>query len=160
MDAIHKATKTIDHNRYAALGLLLAAGISAWLLGCSSRTLSLKPDLAEQGRKVTRLELKREAAEISAGFDARRAAYLSEIQAFQARLEAARADLDRQDKLKRRIAQALPRLVAEVGAPPGLGSLLASALGVTGLAAGGGLLLDNRRKDKVIRRNKENASNA
>ena len=171
-DSWHDLTKWIDYNRYAFVGLLLGAVFAVWLVGCSSRTISL----IEPGKQVTRQEFQIEQvqmqtklAEQRADLDAKRqtidkqyeqevVAYNAEAAKFNARSEeaAARAEagvahLDAQDALKKQLVSLVVTEAANQAAG-GLNTagLVSLALGGLGLLGAGGLALDNRRKDKKI----------
>jgi len=142
-DIVHEAAKCVDHNRYTAIAIAIVLALTWWVAGCSSKTLSLKPDKAAQGVKVTRHELQAELTTLYAELE-------SQATSLEARAGAAVADLDRQDTLRRNIAEAIPAVAVAVGAPPSIISMLPLLLGAGGVAVAGGLKLDNRKKDKVI----------
>ena len=62
MDILHRLSKWIDYNRYAAMMVVLTLGMSVWLVGCPATTMSvLRPD-----KKITAQQLDREAITIQA----------------------------------------------------------------------------------------------
>ena len=142
-DIVHDAAKIVDHNRYTVLAIAVVLALTWWVAGCSSKTLSLVPDKAARGVKVTRPELQAELTTLYAELE-------SQVASIEARAGAAVADLDKQDTLKRNVAEAIPALAVAVGAPPSIISMLPLLLGAGGFAAAGGLKLDNMKKDKVI----------
>jgi predicted small lipoprotein YifL len=153
-DTMHNVLKTIDHNRWTAVGILLAALLAAALAGCQIRT----PSLLTPGQKVTPVELTRETALADAGFATRRAeleaaaaALNADIAAFNAQAETAQADLQRQIDLRTRIVETVGSLglaAAEGTFSPAAG--IGAMVQLLTLGAAGGLLADNRRKDRVI----------
>jgi len=162
MDLIHKATKLIDHNRGAVAGGLIliaslaTAGCQAWdgkvVSSSSGELVNADQRQAEYILEARSLERRDSAAE------SKIAEAMRELEAVEA--DAAMVDAD-YDFDREAIA-------AEVAArTEGIGQLAEAAvaqvpaaswilpwltIGTTALA--GGVAVDNRRKDKVIKRQK------
>jgi len=137
MDGLHKALKWIDHNRYLSTALVVALLIAVAFAGCQPTTQSV----LNPGEKVTAVELQREAAVIKADYKAKLKS-----------LEVAKADLEQQYELRQQIVGvvgALGQTAAGGGLTPTAG--IAGAVQLLTLAAAGGALVDNRRKDKIIK---------
>lgn len=113
----------LNHERYQAIALLAVCVLSGWFFGCHSRVKSL---LRPQ-EKVTRAEL------------------AAEIDHFLTMAELRKADLDRQDNLKRQILE-FTMVATQTGAlnVSGLLPLAFSILGV-------GAIVDNTRKRKELK---------
>ncbi len=138
MDGLHSLLKAIDHNRWLVVGLVLAAALSGWLIGCAPTTASV----LDPGREVTAVGLEREAVQVQA-----------EVEAKLQQLDLARADLQRQAELRAKfmeIAGSLGTAMAAGQVTPAAG--VAAVIQILTLAAAGGAIADNRRKDKVIGR--------
>jgi len=138
MDGLHKVLKWADHNRGLAIALALAVLLAAWFAGCQPRTESV----LNPGEKVTADVLQREAIVVKADYEAK-------LKAF----EVAKADLERQYALRQQIVGvvgALGQTAAGGGLTPAAG--VAGAIQLLTLAAAGGAVYDNRRKDKVIKK--------
>jgi len=159
-DGVHSALKFIDHNRYAVIGILLAAMVAAALTGCQVTTAStLTP-----GKKVTAEELSREVAVAEAGFAKRRAdleagaAMLNaDIEAHNTAVETAEAELQRKAEFRATIIETVGSLgvaAAEGTVSPAAG--VGAVVQLLTLGAAGGLLADNRRKDRMISLGKPN----
>jgi len=151
-DIVHDVANAVDHNRYTVIALALVVAVAVWVGGCTSKTLSVLPDKAVKGIKVTRDELRAETVAVQANFEA-------QVKTFEARVEAAAADLDKQDAFKAAVVAAVPDLASMVGVPPGVTDMVSGVLGLGGLGTALGLFLDNRRKDKKIKTGKETETN-
>jgi len=150
MDIVHEATKAVDHNRYTVIALAIVVAVAVWVGGCTSKTLSVVPDKAAKGIKVSRDELRAETVAVQANFEA-------QVKTFEARVESAVADLDKQDAFKAAVVNALPDLAALVGVPPAATDTVSGLLGLTGVGTALGLFFDNRRKDRKIAKKKDDA---
>jgi TolA-binding protein len=162
MDCLHALLKWIDHNRWTLLSLLLIGILIFAGWGCRPRTASLSGD-----GTVTASQLQAQALEAQQDLVKRRIELESQMQVFnqdveslEQRLAHAREDLQRQIELRKDILALLGNAATDAldGSFSARGfvvpaiSLLAAAFGV-------GKTLDNRRKDRVIRRLKvENAA--
>lgn len=127
-------TKWIRHNQSMTIGVILALIFSGWFFGCQSRTQSiLQPDL-----KITEDELNIEYTSELARLEA-------EMQTLRATTEIRLQDLHRQDIFKQALFENAV-LIAEGGNPNPLGilSLLGTIFGISAV-------IDNRRKDGIIR---------
>lgn len=124
----------IRHNQAMMIGVILALIFSLWFFGCQSRTQSLiNPEM-----KVTEDELNIEYTSALAKLEA-------EMDHLKATTEVRLQDLHRQDVFKQALFQNAI-LIAEGGNPNPLGllSLLGTIFGISAV-------IDNRRKDGVIR---------
>ena len=136
MDGLHSLLRAIDHNRWLVVALLIAVALSGWLIGCVPKTASV----LDPGREVTAVELDREAVVIQARAEA-------ELR----QLELARADIQRQAELRAKIIEVAGSLgTAAVAGQISPAAGIAAVIQVLTLAAAGGAIADNRRKDKVI----------
>jgi len=145
VDILHKLLKMIDHNRYAVMGLLLAAVLSIGIVGCQVRTASL----IDPTRKVDAAELNREIITVKASLAARSGALNTEVTALAEASQVAKDDLAAQQERRVFIIESIAGLgqVAAEGAispASAIGSITQIALALAGV----GLLADNRRKDK------------
>lgn len=124
----------IRHNQSFFVSLILAVIFSVWFLGCQSRTQSL----VDPTLKVTEAELNIEYTSELAKLE-------SAMNTLKATTEVRLQDLQRQDLFKQALYNnAL--LIAEGGNPNPLGllSLLGTIFGI-------GAVIDNRRKDGLIK---------
>ena len=120
-----KAGKAIRHNQGLTIALLLAGGLALYVVGCESTTQSIKyPEL-----KVTRAEFQLEVE--------------SEVKRLRVLADKGNMDLDRQDRFKAALVQ-LGMSVAKGEAvnPVGMTTAILVSLG---------LLVDNRKKDGLIK---------
>ena len=148
-DWLHKLLAVIDHNRYLALsilGIALCAGLLFTTQGCQSTTL---PVMGTE--PVTRAEFDIQAIETRATLEAKRQATISEIEAFNQRIEVGYADLDAKDQIRRDIIDTASIIVTQAGQgafnPLSLIPLgILTAGSILGIGAG----LDNRKKDAEI----------
>ena len=125
--------KWISHNQGMFIAVIISVALMIWIYGCQSRvrspisdTMVTRPELAlEVDTQVKRIEL--------------------ELDNLIAQAELQFAELDRQDEIKRKLFQ-FAALSAQTGTvnPAGIVTLVGTILG-------GGLLIDNRIKDKVIK---------
>lgn len=124
----------IRHNQSMTIGFFLALIMSIWFFGCESRTGSL----IDPGIKVTEDELNIEYTSELARLE-------SEMQTLRSQTEVRLQDLQRQDAFKQALFQNAV-LIAEGGNPNPLGIL--SMIGtIFGISA----IIDNRRKDGIIK---------
>jgi len=87
--------------------------------------------------------------------DAALAAYNEQVVKFNAQVEAAQADLDKQDQMKAEfLAQVQAVALETAGGTFNPLSTIPLAFGLAGIAIAGGLKLDNRKKDNVIKAQK------
>jgi len=128
--SVSEIWKAIRHNKVTITALIIVIGITVWIYGCESTTVS---PISE--KKVTRGQL------------------INEADKFAADLALAYEDLDRQDAFKQQIV-ALGVAYAETGGVNPIGAGL-SLLGIVSA----GLLVDNRIKDTAIK-SKTNALEA
>ena len=137
MDGLHKVLKWIDHNRGLAVMLCAALLVCLAFAGCQPKTQSM----LNPGERVTGDVIQREAAIVEADYGAK-------LQAF----EIAKTDLQRQYELRAKIVEiggALGTAAIGGGLTPVAG--IAAALQLLTLAAAGGAVYDNRRKDRKIK---------
>lgn len=153
-DYFHSTVKWISHNRYTFFGL----GIAATILSLSACTFTAKDP--KTGKEATKQELitsiEAEAKTSASKYKKLEAEFLdalAQMEAEDARLiaqyEAAIANIDRQE-------QTWTQVLSWVNSIPAVGSnpVLGGALGLAGMVFGLGVGVDNRRKDRVIKRSK------
>lgn len=127
--------KWFKHNYFLVVSVGICFLIGLYAYGCESLTRSV----LHSGLRVSRAELQIEAQEL-----------LDNYERDVRKVELGLADLDRQDEIKEKLV-GFGMTVAEGGTvnPLGIATLLGSVLA-------GGLVLDNRRKDTVIKTLKNN----
>jgi len=158
MDWFHSMAKFLDYNRGIVFGLLIAAALAAGIIGCQPKTQSLltPPD------RVTATQLEREIVIVQADIKKREAKIVSDsseleadIAAVNEQVDAAVADIERQVELRKTIITAVGAIGADVAAgtitPAGAVNAVISLLLI---GSTGGLALDNLRKSRVIREQK------
>lgn len=148
-DWFHKAVKWISYNRYTAvalvLGVVLVSGVS-----CQSKAPS-----PITGRPATIRELNAQfdvwMEEAKARTDKAYAAYLAEVKAIEAegaaldpQFAAAFLEIEEKDRIKVAVLEMAGRVLP---AAPGLSEGLALAA----MLLTGGVVADNRRKDKKLK---------
>lgn len=118
-----KTWRAIRHNQGLALAIVICIGLGIWTYGCESKVASLN----DSSRLVTRAELE------------------VEIETVMSTAEIRLSNLDRQDAIKKKLIE-FAISSAESGSvnKGGLVNLI-------GWILGAGLLVDNRRKDGVIK---------
>tara|TARA_Y100000593_G_C4047490_1_gene208108 strand:- start:27 stop:473 length:447 start_codon:yes stop_codon:yes gene_type:complete len=140
MDIWNRLSKWIDHNRYLVIALIIALAVNSYLFAMGSKTSSL----INEGQRVNRIQLEGEIGVKTAELNAA-------ITAFNAKVEAAVADLDEQDRIKAEIVEIVGGLATGVaGGGVGAPQIIATVLGIGGVLGFGGTMVDNRRKDKKI----------
>jgi len=153
-DWLHALLKKIDYNRYLTTGILASVLLLGFAFtGCESTVASM----TTPGQQVSRLELAGEAAVAQGDFEGREAALVAEaaklaadVKAYNAQVELAVAELDRQDALK---VQALEFVGVVLNAATGGAidsELLAYALGLSGGLLCIGAYADKHRTDAVL----------
>lgn len=166
MDLIHKALKALDHNRYTALAI--AAGLALLtVVGCVPGLSRVPSPFDPEGPPVSLRELDIQAERFQAEMQAEQA---EDERATQAHVDALIADFNARTGIRNatalawgaeveaRVVQLQERqaFVEDVAAKVG------AALGLVNPAAGtifgsiasivlGGVFLDNRRKNSVIK---------
>ena len=145
-DYVDKALKSVSHNRWMYLGILIAIGIGIFA-GCESKTLGLGGE-----SKVTRLELKSQALFAKADLAARQEQLNQDIVAFNSRVELGEADLDKKDELKQSAVELIGGIAGQAasGLPISIPAVISSVLGFAMLASGAVTKADSMKKDKVI----------
>jgi len=120
---IDKIFKTISHNRYFYLALLLALLFLLWILGCEPKV----PSITQPMQKLTRNELQ------------------IEVDTYLALAKVRFEQLEKQEEFRRTIVNNA-FIIAQGGElnPYGIITSFLSILGA-------GAVIDNRRKDKVIK---------
>ena len=128
MDILHSMLKWLDYNRGLVAALVLGVIASAWLVGCDVKTGSI----LDPTRQVTPSQLDREITTLQGQMDKRASAiktmeaeYNADVTAANQNIVAANADLDAQEAI-------------------------GSVVQLLTLLATGGLVIDNRRKDRRI----------
>lgn len=161
LDIWHKICKWLDYNRFAVAGIVLAVIASAWLVGCQPMTLSI----TRPGEKVDVAMLEQEIEQVQRSMDSRaativkmQAGYNSDVILYNQAIERAEADLERQVELRKQIVDVVGGLATALAtggltAPQAVGSVV-TLLGLFGTAGFG---LDNIRKGRKIKAQKEAA---
>lgn len=154
-DIFHKLCKLLDYNRWLAAGLAAGAILAVLLIGCRAKTESL----GAPGRKVTAGQFQLEVIDQTASLERRaaeierqRSAYNADVAALNQKIEAGRADLQRQEELRAKVIEFAGGLIATAasGAPVTPGAAAGAALQLLTLLGLAGAAVDNRRKDRVI----------
>jgi len=159
MDVLHKALKWVDHNRFKALGIVLALVLVCYA-GCAVKTASLKDPTV----KVTAPVYAQEAAELRAQLEAEGLALQAQVdahnkktEAFNAREEIGYEDLKAKQAKKEAMVAMVSTAVIETAQTAGVPipeSASKLILGIVSAVGAGGTVLgflDGRRKDRVIR---------
>jgi hypothetical protein len=122
-EKIKAKTKWLRHNQFAVAAIVASMVLVFWIYGCDSKTTSPW----DSSKQITRTEL------------------ATEVKTYNIEVEAAVADLDKQDAFKKELVT-VGVAIAEAGglnpAGVGVGVML---LGVLGLTA------DNRKKSAIIK---------
>jgi len=129
--------KAIDHNRWLAFALTCALVLTIVFIGCAPKTGSI----ITPGKTVTQAELESEALGVESDYDAA-----------IAKLKVARSDLAAKYAARRKVVEVVGALgTAAAGGTvnPLVGIAALIQLATVGAAAGA--IVDNRRKDKVIK---------
>ncbi|KKN01726.1 hypothetical protein LCGC14_1124800 [marine sediment metagenome] len=129
-----KLSTIIRHNQGIFISIGLCIPILLWFWGCESQVASLK----DPSIKVNRLELNVEYETLIAGID-------SDITRLKAITDIRLQDLHRQDEIKRTLYNhALGWAEGQPANPIGLLTTLGGIFGI-------GAVIDNRRKDGIIK---------
>ena len=130
---MEKLKKFLDHEQATVVALIIIAGLFAFFVGCESKVASIKSPELKVDRATFNMEVEQELDRI---------ALIAKT---------GNLDLDRQDAIKQGIAE-VGLTLASGGTvnPVGIATTLFATLGV------GGLVIDNRRKDTVIKTLKNN----
>ncbi len=151
----HELLKVADHNRGTLMAVAIVVAMAAYLLGCNATTGSL----IDPGTSVTSRQLHAEIQHVEADLAKRRNLLTSEVAnfnddviRFNESAEAAVADLESQEEVRRQIVQIVGGFAGDAAQgnfnPVSAISTLVTLITV-GTAAG--LAIDNRRKGSVIR---------
>jgi len=134
---MEKLKKAIDHNRYLAIALVIGLVVCVAFVGCQPKVRSLLDPQAT----VTAEELQREWVQIEADFEAK-----------AEEVEIAQAELQRKAELRAKIVEIAGgfAMSAARGDPISAGAAVGGMMQIAAL----GLVWDNRRKDKVIKKRK------
>lgn len=124
-ELLEKIWRAVRHNQGLAVSVVIVVGLLIWSYGCESRVVSL----SNSAVMVTRAELE------------------VEIDTFMNTAEVRLSDLERQDEIKRKLFE-----FAAVAAESGTVNR-STVLSLISWILFGGLLIDNRRKDGVIKGN-------
>lgn len=125
MNVLEKVWKAIRHNQGLTIAIIIVLGLLVWSYGCESKVSSLN----NSQLMVTRAELE------------------VEIESFMSTAEIRISDLDRQDAIKRKLFE-FAVAAAETGTIN-----QSSVFAIISWILFGGVLIDNRRKDGVIKGN-------
>ena len=94
-DWLHKLLKWIDYNRNTVLGAIIVAAMAAIalpVLSCSPKTLSIIPERAGKGERVTEVELQHEISAVKETLDNKRAALAQKKAGYEAEVQKLAAD--------------------------------------------------------------------
>jgi len=124
----------IRHNQSIFISLILAVIFSFWFLGCQSRTQSLVNPLVKVTKDELNIEYTSELSRLK-----------NELDVLKATTEVRLQDLHKQDAFKQALYNNA-RLIVDGGNPNPLGllSLLGTLFGI-------GAVIDNRKKDGLIK---------
>lgn len=136
--------KWIEYNPATFAGLVIAALLALSVTACSPRVTS--PITGEQ---VTRTTYAAEVAEVQSELESRAAVLAADTKAAQAKIDAGEAEFERVEGLIASTLDAVGGLAVSAAGP--YAGLVTVALGI----AGAGLGIDNRRKDGVIKGQKQ-----
>lgn len=140
-DIVHKTTKAVDHNRYSVLSLVFTLGLFGVVLsGC----LEGKSRDPITGENATAMEIFHNATKRVGEIDLQIAALQSERATIVSTANISIEDANTKTEQNYALVNNLRN------DPMILGLLTAAGLG--GVAIAGGTVLDNRRKDSVIKR--------
>lgn len=146
---LHWLTKSISHNPWIFILAIIVVLFLYFVYGCESMVLF-------KDQKVTRPELQIQAQQIETDYLLIRADLLSQIELLDLEqaeeikgIESAEAELQRQDEQKAHLAEGLVTLVNQF-APASVADPLNTILGILAPVGVGALILNGRRKDKVI----------
>lgn len=154
MDITNRVLKIIDYNRYAVIGGIMAVVMIFCLVGCEMTTASITG-----GKEVNATQLQMEITAINGDLTQQKIVLDAAIQKYNAgvatvneQIEAAQADLSRQQAIKTQLFNLIVSTVTTAAS----GGITAPALITTGMAAlglfaGVGTVADNRRKDAKIK---------
>lgn len=126
----------VEHNKATAIGLAIAISFCILFMGCQSKGNSI----INPGEKVTLNELNSEVIQVQNEYDAK-----------IAQAELSLKEIKRKDKLKAKAVNVLgsvAQLAIDGTLSPTTG--LAAMLTLIGGAGGVGLVVDNRKKNKII----------
>jgi hypothetical protein len=122
----------IKHYVFTIQAVLICSTILIWIYGCQSTT----PSPTDPKRSVTRDSL------------------FAEVESFNAKVDVASKDLDIQDAVKLHVVNIGKEFIEEGKVSPGsLLLLLGNVLGI-------GSLIDNKRKDTIIKTLKSNGNSS
>ena len=155
-DLLHGLLKWVDHNRYLVAGVVLFALFAGWLVGCDVKTQSL----LSEDQKVTLRELEREVIVVQQTLDdeastlrEREALYNAKVESMNNAIAIAEADIAEKQEVRLKLIE----IAGAVGTAAAAGTLspaagIAAAIQALTLFVGGGAIIDNRRKNRVIAR--------
>jgi len=154
MDLWHKITQWVDYNRYAVLALVLALVTGCGLAMQTPRTESVLTPPA----KITTQQLDREVIAIQLQFDKQQiaisqliASYNADVEATNAKLTSAEADLQQQYARRAKIVEALGGIATIATGTLTPASALGSIISLISLFGLVGVEADNIRKDRIIK---------
>jgi len=142
-DLLHVFLNKIDHNRYTFLAIILGFVILFYTVGCVPKTkspLTGKEVTTEElvaEVKIEEVELTKDLTEIE-----------KEIELLPIKTGPAFADLERKRAIITKALQAASILLNQHTGP--YGDILMFGLGIAGSIFGGGVKVDNIRKDHII----------
>ena len=157
MDFFSPVLKWIDHNRWLTVGIVLSVVVCSWGFGCESMTKSLSgEDDVDRARFTAEIAdvqagLERDAVALQAKHEAEIATLEAAVKSGEAKIAIGLDDLNQQDEQRQRIFEFVGSLVTAAAAGTvNPATLIAGAVPIVATLVGGGAVIDNRRKDKVI----------
>lgn len=154
MDALHAVLGWFDHNRGLVVAVVLGVLASVWIVSCAPTTTSI----IDPEKQVTGEQLTREFIIVQQGFSEQaavitqlQAEYNARVEAANAQLEAAGAHLQRQVDQRVQLLELLGGIATAVSQGGFSGpTAVASVIQVITALSVGGLLYDTRRKSREI----------
>lgn len=162
-DVTHSLLKTIDHERYKLLGLLIGVAIVLSMVGCD---IAIRSPFS--GEKVTRQEFKLEAVAAEQDLVSTRMhleqaqlAYNNKVELYNEQKTAGQEQFEEKEKLQTGFIEVLGGLATTLatGGTVNTASVLMSVLALGGVGTAVGGVVDAARKNKVIKEEKAKNNN-
>ena len=159
MDVVHSIGKWIDHNRYQFMAIIIFCLVGGWLLcGCVETQSLLNPET-----KVNDVELQQEIAVIQGTIAEKEAAINqaisnldAEVDKYNQKIEIAVEDLAKQAEMRQKVLEIAGSLgTAALTGGATASTVLPSVIAFGSLLAAGGTIADNRRKNLIIKQQKD-----
>ncbi len=154
-DFLSAFLKSVDRYRYTFIGGLLAVILIGASIGCHSETASLfgtGDKVTSQGLIIEVTKITGDLASEKIALDSAIKQYNNKVTVFNAQIEAAQADIEKQDEVRTELFNIAGSVVTAY-ASGGVNAAAVVGTGITalGLLLGVGASVDNRRKDKKIK---------